>query len=170
MTCAVTATTPPVQKIQAPELLHSSAAFAEPEDWHPSGHETTSAVATAANRTNTHAASSWRTAGLWIKSHHRRRATAFALFVRYQDRWLGTMGAMGTLECRRGVRLPVVPAECDQAFQLFHLIFPSPDDRRAIRRRAGIRSPSAGIPALQVGRENRHEPCGRCANARRRKD
>jgi dTDP-4-amino-4,6-dideoxygalactose transaminase len=33
---------------------------------------------------------------------------------------------------RRGVRLPVVPAECEQSYHMFYLLLPSLDDRRAL--------------------------------------
>jgi hypothetical protein len=54
----------PVQNIHFPLELQRSEAVPDDADWQPSGQANVSAVARAANNTNTHAATSWRTSGL----------------------------------------------------------------------------------------------------------
>jgi dTDP-4-amino-4,6-dideoxygalactose transaminase len=60
-----------------------------------------------------------------LEAHERIQARRRAIWERYAEGLRDWAGAAG-------VRLPVVPAGCEQAYHLFYLLLPSPEERQAL--------------------------------------
>ncbi|HVU03683.1 MAG TPA: dTDP-4-amino-4,6-dideoxygalactose transaminase [Polyangiaceae bacterium] len=72
--------------------------------------------------------------------------------------WKRYLAELAPWATENGVRLPVIPAHCEQPFHMFHLLFPSLDRRQAFiahMKQAGIITPFHYLPlhASPMGRK-----------------
>jgi dTDP-4-amino-4,6-dideoxygalactose transaminase len=77
--------------------------------------------------------------------------------ARRAEIWNAYLSGLSAWADRSGVRLPVVPAHCDQPFHLFHLLLPSP----AHRARLIAHLAAAGIQAVSHYVPLHRSPMGR---------
>jgi dTDP-4-amino-4,6-dideoxygalactose transaminase len=85
-----------------------------------------------------------------------------AIQARRREIWLGYDGALCGWARDAGVRLPLVPAHCAQAFHMFYLLMPSLAARQALIRHLGAR----GILAVFHYQPLHRSPMGRRTAAR----